>query len=198
EPALFRDSDTGHFAGRTFVLAGRQPVWLHHLGTLAQATGLRHLASTYSPFAFDSAALALPALHLRLGWADGHQWAAMYPSDAIPSSLRALVRMCRGVGYRLVNDLPFVTASDEAETVARIKLTARGDWYMNGRRIPLRVVFRELRRLQLLGGEVWYHRENPDQDPTPAVWEMARAFMEEASQLQLPIRIFVEDFDQLY
>ncbi|NDJ77738.1 MAG: hypothetical protein GYB65_15910, partial [Chloroflexi bacterium] len=33
EPALFRDSDTGHFAGRTFVLAGRQPVWLHHLGT---------------------------------------------------------------------------------------------------------------------------------------------------------------------
>jgi len=89
------------------------------------------------------------------------------------------------------HEAPIILAGREFGEVAKVKVDRAGRIYLNGRIVTLENLKRELSRLHNVNGAVWYHRENPDQDPPPEALAVLQAII----GARLPVKLLEKDFD---
>ena len=89
------------------------------------------------------------------------------------------------------DDASIILAGREFGEIAKVKVDRAGRIYLNGRIVTLEKLKRELSRLHKVNGAVWYHRENPHQDPPPE----ALAVLEAIIDARLPVKLLEKDFD---
>ncbi len=81
--------------------------------------------------------------------------------------------------------------------VVKIIVTGSGYILLDGRRTTPRQLSDSLRKLKGENGAVWFHRENPEADPTPEVGEVMRGLMAAIAQNKVPARMFLKpDFSK--
>ena len=78
--------------------------------------------------------------------------------------------------------------------IAKIKVTAAGQLYINKEPATFEEVTKELQRVKELEGIVWYYRENGEQDPTSEQMPIVQALVEKVVELKLPVAIQRYDF----
>ena len=88
-------------------------------------------------------------------------------------------------------DASIVLAGREFGEIAKVKVDRAGRIYLNGRIVTLENLKRELSRLHKVNGAVWYHRENPHQDPPPEALAVLQAIID----ARLPVKLLEKDFD---
>jgi len=88
-------------------------------------------------------------------------------------------------------DASIVLAGREFGEIAKVKVDRAGRIYLNGRIVTLENLKRELSRLHKVNGAVWYHRENPHQDPPPEALAVLQAII----NARLPVKLLQKDFD---
>ena len=88
-------------------------------------------------------------------------------------------------------DASIVLAGREFGEVAKVKVDRAGRIYLNGRIVTLENLKRELSRLHKVNGAVWYHRQNPHQDPPPEALAVLQAII----NARLPVKLLQKDFD---
>ena len=88
-------------------------------------------------------------------------------------------------------DACIVLAGREFGEIAKVKVDRAGRIYLNGRIVTLENLKRELSRLHKVNGAVWYHRENPHQDPPPEALAVLQAIID----ARLPVKLLEKDFD---
>ena len=89
------------------------------------------------------------------------------------------------------HDVPIILAEQKLGEIAKVKVDRAGRIYLNGRIITLENLKRELSRLHKVNGAVWYHRENPHQDPPPEALAVLQAIID----ARLPVKLLEKDFD---
>ncbi len=65
-------------------------------------------------------------------------------------------------------------AEEPATEISMVKGTPAGEIYLNDRLVTEPELDQELTRLQQVGGSIWYDRENPEKEPTPAQWAVSQ------------------------
>lgn len=88
-------------------------------------------------------------------------------------------------------DASIVLAGREVGEIAKVKVDRAGRIYLNGSIVSLENLKRELSRLHKVNGAVWYHRENPHQDPPPEALLVLQAIID----ARLPVKLLEKDFD---
>ena len=88
-------------------------------------------------------------------------------------------------------DASIILAGREVGEIAKVKVDRAGRIYLNGRIVTLENLKRELSRLHKVNGAVWYHRENPHQDPPPEALAVLQAIID----ARLPVKLLEKDFD---
>jgi hypothetical protein len=88
-------------------------------------------------------------------------------------------------------DAPIILAEQKFGEIAKVKVDRAGRIYLNGRIVTLENLKRELSRLHKVNGAVWYHRENPHQDPPPEALAVLQAIID----ARLPVKLLEKDFD---
>src|SRR3972149_15997 len=88
-------------------------------------------------------------------------------------------------------DASIILAGREFGEIAKVKVDRAGRIYLNGRIVTLENLKRELSRLHKVNGAVWYHRENPHQDPPPEALAVLQAIID----ARLPVKLLEKDFD---
>jgi biopolymer transport protein ExbD len=76
-------------------------------------------------------------------------------------------------------------ASGQTKKVGKIKVSALGDITFDGQPVTLEQLGTKLGQLKQLGGEVWYHRERPSEEPHPNAMKV----MELVADNKLPIKL---------
>jgi len=89
------------------------------------------------------------------------------------------------------HDVPIILAEQKLGEIAKVKVDRAGRIYLNGRIVTLENLKRELSRLHKANGAVWYHRENPYQDPPPEALAVLQAIID----ARLPVKLLEKDFD---
>ena len=89
------------------------------------------------------------------------------------------------------HDASIVLAGREFGEIAKVKVDRAGRIYLNGRIVTLENLKREFSRLHMVNGAVWYHRENPHQDPPPEALAVLQAIID----ARLPVKLLEKDFD---
>lgn len=89
------------------------------------------------------------------------------------------------------HDAPIILAEQKFGEIAKVKVDRAGRIYLNGRIVTLEDLKRELSRLYKVNGAVWYHRENPHQDPSPEALTVLQAIID----ARLPVKLLEKDFD---
>ena len=62
---------------------------------------------------------------------------------------------------------PAPAKADTSGKIMKIAVSAKGEIQADGKPVSLENLSDQLAALRGVGGAVWYHRENPDQDPHP-------------------------------
>ena len=88
-------------------------------------------------------------------------------------------------------DASIILAGREFGEIAKVKVDRAGRIYLNGRIVTLENLKRDLSRLHKVNGAVWYHRENPHQDPPPEALAVLQAIID----ARLPVKLLEKDFD---
>lgn len=88
-------------------------------------------------------------------------------------------------------DASIILIGREFGEIAKVKVDRAGRIYFNGRIVTLEHLKRELSRLHKVNGAVWYHRENPHQDPPPEALAVLQAIID----ARLPVKLLEKDFD---
>ena len=88
-------------------------------------------------------------------------------------------------------DASIILAGREVGEIAKVKVDRAGRIYFNGRIVTLENLKRDLSRLHKVNGAVWYHRENPHQDPPPEALAVLQAIID----ARLPVKLLEKDFD---
>jgi hypothetical protein len=88
-------------------------------------------------------------------------------------------------------ETPIILAGREVGEIAKVKVDRAGRIYFNGRIVSLENLKREFSRLHKVNGAVWYHRENPHQDPPPEALAVLQAIID----ARLPVKLLEKDFD---
>jgi len=88
-------------------------------------------------------------------------------------------------------DASIILAGREVGEIAKVKVDRAGRIYFNGRIVSLENLKREFSRLHKVNGAVWYHRENPHQDPPPEALAVLQAIID----ARLPVKLLEKDFD---
>jgi len=88
-------------------------------------------------------------------------------------------------------DASIILAGREVGEIAKVKVDRAGRIYLNGRIVTLENLKRDLSRLHKVNGAVWYHRENPHQDPPPEALAVLQAIID----ARLPVKLLEKDFD---
>ena len=86
---------------------------------------------------------------------------------------------------------PIFLAEQKVGEIAKVKVDRAGRIYLNGRIVSLENLKREFSRLQKVNGAVWYHRENPHQDPPREALAVLQAIID----ARLPVKLLEKDFD---
>lgn len=158
--------------------------------------------------AFAEAAMQTDSLHFRAAYSDNRRWAAVYPWDELPANVQALLEECQQLGRQtlqarelgplapeaalaLAEPAEKAVAPSERGSVAKVKVTASGQIYLNGRAADRSDLREALMRLKEERGAVWYYRENPAGEPSEAAITVIKAIAE----ARLPIKLCEEDFD---
>ena len=89
------------------------------------------------------------------------------------------------------HNAPIILAEQKFGEIAKVKVDRAGRIYLNGRIVTLENLKRELSRLHKVNGAVWYHRENPHQDPPPEALAVLQAIID----ARLPVKLLEKDFD---
>ena len=89
------------------------------------------------------------------------------------------------------HNAPIILAEQKFGEIAKVKVDRAGRIYLNGRIVTLENLKRELSRLHKVNGAVWYHRENPHQDPPPEALVVLQAIID----ARLPVKLLEKDFD---
>jgi hypothetical protein len=157
---------------------------------------------------FEDDPMQTASLHLRVAYADGTRWAAMYPLAKVPANVQALLDECRELGRRVIRESRGTPLSPEAAlsvvdpeggagaprppaVIARVKVRRSGEVLLDGRPTDLKELRRVFDRLKKEGGGVWYYREDPAGEPPAEAMVVIQAVID----AQLPIRLCEEDFD---
>ena len=88
-------------------------------------------------------------------------------------------------------DVSIILAGQEVGEIAKVEVDRAGRIYLNGRIVTLENLKRDLSRLHKVNGAVWYHRENPHQDPPPEALAVLQAIID----ARLPVKLLEKDFD---
>jgi hypothetical protein len=75
--------------------------------------------------------------------------------------------------------------AEKAKNIAKVKVDQRGQIFLNERLVSLDELRKAFYDLKQLNGSVWYHRENPEGEPTPEAMSVIKAVID----AQLPIRL---------
>lgn len=89
------------------------------------------------------------------------------------------------------HDAPIILAEQTFGEIAKVKVDRAGRIYLNGRITSLESLKREFSRLRKVNGAVWYHRENPGQEPPPEALTVLQAIID----ARLPVKLVERDFD---
>jgi len=89
------------------------------------------------------------------------------------------------------HDAPIILAEQKFGEIAKVKVDRAGRIYLNGRITSLESLKREFSHLRKVNGAVWYHRENPHQDPPPEALAVLQAIID----ARLPVKLLEKDFD---
>ena len=89
------------------------------------------------------------------------------------------------------HEAPIFLAEQKLGEIAKVKVDRAGRIYFNGRIVSLEYLKREFSRLHKVDGAVWYHRENPHQDPPPEALVVLQAIID----ARLPVKLLEKDFD---
>ena len=79
----------------------------------------------------------------------------------------------------------------EPTAIAKVKVDRSGTIFLDGTEVTVDELREAFARLKEEGGAVWYHREDPQREPTPEVIAVIEAVVDD----QLPIRLMDEDFE---
>jgi hypothetical protein len=89
------------------------------------------------------------------------------------------------------HEAPIILTEQKIGEIAKVKVDRAGRIYINGRIVTLEDLKREFSRLHKINGAVWYHRENPHQDPPPEALAVLQAIID----ARLPVKLLEKDFD---
>ena len=158
--------------------------------------------------AFAEAAMQGASFHFRAAYSDNRRWAAVYPLDELPANVQALLEECQQLGRQTLQARELRPLAPEAALaladpakkaaaplehggVAKVKVTASGQIYLNGLAADLSDLREALMRLRDKRGVVWYYRENPAGEPP----KEAMAVIQVVAEARLPIKLCEQDFD---
>ena len=162
--------------------------------------------------AFTDDSIEAPSVHIRIAYAGDRRWAAMYSMEDLPANVQKLIEQSRELGLRVLGSAPSRAMSGEeamemvspqaqpeaskpAAVVAKVKVTLSGEVYLNGHPVSLEKLREGLGRVGDMGGEVWYYRESPQQEPPPEVRGIVKSVINTISELKLSVRLSQTDFD---
>jgi hypothetical protein len=145
---------------------------------------------------FQEKTVETPSVHFRIGYGtDGQErnkrWQSYYRSDKLPPNIKAFIEACRNIGDSLgqsggspVSEEEFLRKTTRKE-IAKIKITAKGDIYLNDRQVSLEQVTAKLKRLKEVDGEVLYYQESSEEDAQGKAAAVADAVMQKIKELKL-------------
>ena len=160
---------------------------------------------------FSDEGLKNKSIHLRFRYADGLQWASVYPIDSFPQEVSTFIDSCRALTSRVFNEASGKTISGEealkrvedasnvkddyrADIVCKLKITTQGEMFLNDRMINLKELSIALDDLKAKNGTVWYYREQGDKEPSVEVDSIIKNVVDEVIQRKLPIKLSETDF----
>jgi hypothetical protein len=73
--------------------------------------------------------------------------------------------------------------------VAKVKVDRRGQIFLNGAPASLEELKKNFASLKEANGEVWYHRDNPEADPSPESEAAAKSVIMAVAAAKLPIKL---------
>jgi len=217
QPVLFGYRPEGQHKGRTILLpyAGNEELADSLIASLESLVRANHIFDT-PPNApdrtFHKDTTGAASLHIRIVCASGKRWASMYALNDVPPNVRTLLEQSKQLGLdvlgpaqsraisgeramELVNTGARAQAKEPSATVARVKVTPSGQIRLNGTPVDAGELSEALRQLKDEGGEVWYYRERPHQEPSPEVNVTIQSILHLVTELGLPIKLSQTDFD---
>ena len=147
---------------------------------------------------FKDETVQTPSVHLRIGYGTDGQGRnkrrqSYYRSDSLPDNVKEFIEACRklGDGLRPSGGAATITPDEirrhfpSSEKYSTVKITARGEIYLNDRRASLEELDAELRRLKKLNGGVLFHQEPPEDNSRKKAAAVAGAVMRKIRELKL-------------
>jgi hypothetical protein len=218
QPVLFGYRPEGGEKSRTTLIpyAGNEALvetLAAGLASLVRANRILGTPPNAPGRAFRKDTMGTASLHIRIAYANGRRWASMYALNDVPSNVRTLLEGSKQLGLDLLGAaqsraisgeraMALVEAEAQAGTVgegaaivAQVKVTPSGQIHLNGAPVNAGELSEALHRLRDVGGEVWYYRERPDQEPSPEANETIQSILDLVTELGLPIKLSQTDFE---
>jgi hypothetical protein len=146
---------------------------------------------------FKDATVHTPSVHLRIGYGtDGagrtKRWQSYYRSDDLPNNIKEFIEACQRLGDDLstaggtpLTPEEFRRHFSSSEKYARVKITAKGEIYLNDRQASLEELNAELMRLKKINGGVLFDQEPPEEGSREKAAAVADAIMRKIRELKL-------------
>lgn len=160
--------------------------------------------------AFADATMTAPSIHVRIAYADNKRWAGFYPIDNPPPALAALIQETKALAKQLIHQqnnkrIDGETAQsllepekntaqqDTPSVIIKVKVLESGKLTVNDQPISFSQLGAILDDLTTKNGGVWYFRENPEREPSPALLKIIESVLDEIAARHLPVRIQPEE-----
>jgi hypothetical protein len=192
-------SDKEH--GYTWVLPRTDPKAdsvIKSLDALIRAHRLLESTGNEPEKTFKDETVHTSSVHLRIGYGtDGtgknRRWQSFYPADNLPNNIKEFIEACQNLGDNFLSSTGGTTLTPEEfiqhfssrEKYAHIKITARGELYLNRKQASLEAVNAELTRLKKIDGGVLFYQEPPEDGSRKKAGAVAAAVMRKIKQLKL-------------
>ncbi|MFL6282507.1 MAG: ExbD/TolR family protein [Pyrinomonadaceae bacterium] len=148
---------------------------------------------------FKDETVQTPSVHIRIGYGtDGQggnkRWQSYYHSDNLPNNVKEFIEACQKLGddyYRSAGGALPITPEEfrqhfpSSEKNAIVKITAKGELYVNDRQVSLEELDAELRRVKKVGGGVLFQEEPPEDGSREKAAAVASAVMRKIRELKL-------------
>jgi hypothetical protein len=187
--------------GFTWVLPRDDPraaSVIKSLDAIIRAHRLMESAPNEPEKTFKDETVRTPSVHLRIGYGtDGagnnKRWQSYYRSDNLPDNIKEFIEACQklGDGLRPAGGAP-ITPEElpryfgaTSERTASVKITSKGEIYLNYRRASLEELNAELMRLKKINGGVLFRQEPPEAGSRKKAAAVAGAVMRKIRELKL-------------
>ncbi len=179
---------------------------------LIQNAGLPSFPQKESSKCFSDEGIKTKSIHLRFRYADGVQWASVYPIDSIPQEVLAFIDSCRALTNQVfaeangktipgdealkhVEEAPKSQDDYRSDIVCKIKVTNEGKLFLNSKMINQNELPNALDDLKNMNGAVWYYREQGDKEPSNEVDLIIKYVLDEVVKRKLPVKLSETDFE---